>query len=74
MTTESYCSECDCSICPHILRKLRTAEAGLNIVRTIYKRLVARGGDSLTYGEWAQIGDIVDPIKGLPPVSPTKDR
>ena len=38
----------------------------LGIVRAIYKKLIARGGDSLTYGEWAQIGDAVDPI---PPVA-----
>jgi len=38
----------------------------LRVVHTIYKALIARGGNALTYGEWAQIGDAVDPIPGLP--------
>jgi hypothetical protein len=38
--------------------------ARLDIVKTIYRKLIARGGVSLMalmYGEWAQIGDAVDP-------------
>jgi hypothetical protein len=42
--------------------------AAVSVVKTIYKRLVERGGDSLTYGEWAQVGDAVDPIPGRVPI------
>lgn len=41
--------------------------ARLRVVREIYKKLIARGGDSLTYGEWVQIGDAVDPVSPVVP-------
>ena len=52
-------------------RALNDLESRLDVVRTVYKRLVERGGNELTYGEWAQVGDAVDPIPGRP-VSPEK--